>query len=523
MTKQVVIIGAGPGGLGTALLLAAAGLQVTVLEARDRVGGRTSSYEADGFRFDTGPTFFLYPQALNEIYQSVGRHLQDELEMAQLDPMYRVVYGAGGKLDATANLERLTREVAALAPHDAAALPRFFEDNLLKFEQFQPFLAKPFLSPRALLDHKLLTLLPLLRPWRYLQGELAQYFDDPRVRMAFSFQALYLGMTPQRCPSLFSILPFIEYHHGVFHPIGGCGNLMDVTARVARENGVEIKINEPVRQVRFKGRRAVGVDTDKGHYPADAVVINADFASAMINLVPDHLRRRWRNRKIARKRYSCSTFMLYLGLKGGYSEQPHHTIYVPVDYQRNLEQLEYERVLPEDPAFYVQNASVTDPTLAPKGHSTLYVLLPVPHRTGAIDWEREQDRYRTVALEQIAKVGFTGVTDRIRFERRITPLQWEQDYRIYRGATFNLAHNFGQMLHRRPRNRFEDLDSVYLVGGGTHPGSGLPTIFESAKISARLLCEELGVGVPWSEPIAPPRLNVMQMLRAVGLYARSTP
>ncbi|MEP6810344.1 MAG: phytoene desaturase, partial [Chthoniobacterales bacterium] len=215
----------------------------------------------------------------------------------------------------------------------------------------------------------------------------------------------------------------------------------------------------------------------------------------MSRLVPDSQRRRWTEKKIARKKFSCSTFMLYLGLEGRY-DQPHHNIYIARDYARNLDEIENRHVLSDDPSFYVQNASVTDPTLAPEGMSTLYLLAPVTHQHPNVDWRAEKARFRALMLRQIEKAGFAGVESRIRFERMITPLEWDENYEIHLGATFNLSHNLGQLLHLRPRNRFEDVPGLYLVGGGTHPGSGLPVIFESARITSRLVCEDLGVAPP---------------------------
>jgi phytoene desaturase len=213
----------------------------------------------------------------------------------------------------------------------------------------------------------------------------------------------------------------------------------------------------------------------------------------MSRLVPDRLRNRWTDGRIARKKFSCSTFMLYLGIDGLYEDVPHHSIYISRDYQRNLDEIENRHVLSEDPSFYVQNAGVTDPTLAPRGQSTLYVLVPVTHQHPNVDWNRERERYRAKALSRLAQVGIEDVERRIRYERIVTPADWDQEFEIHKGATFNLAHNLGQMLHLRPRNRFEDLDGVYLVGGGTHPGSGLPVIFQSALITSRLMLEDLGV------------------------------
>jgi phytoene desaturase len=262
--------------------------------------------------------------------------------------------------------------------------------------------------------------------------------------------------------------------------------------RVAQRLGVEIRVDEPVEEILFQGRRAVGVRTAAGVQMASAIVMNADFARAMSRLVPDRLRRRWTDRKIARKKFSCSTFMMYLGVEGRF-DLPHHNIHISADYARNLDEIENRHVLSDDPSFYVQNASVTDPTLAPRGMSTLYVLAPVTHQHPNVDWSRECERFRALMLRQIAKAGFTDVERRIRFERLITPVDWDRQYEIHRGATFNLSHTLDQMLHLRPRNRFEDLDGIYLVGGGTHPGSGLPVIFESARISTRLLLADLGL------------------------------
>ena len=328
INKRVVIIGAGPGGLAAAMLLARSGLRVTVLERQSQVGGRTTTLAANGFRFDLGPTFFLYPQVLEAIFTAVGRNLWHELELVRLDPQYSLIFGAGGQLHATPDLNRMEQAISALCPADAASFRRFMEDNRFKFQQFMPCLERPFLGWRDLFSRRMLELLPSLRPWLSLDQELARYFSDPRIRLAFSFQSKYLGMSPYRCPSLFSILSFLEYEHGVYHPIGGCGAVTDCMARIAREMGVEIRLGEEAKEILFDGRRAVGVRTARETYAADALVVNADFARAMTRLVPDSLRRRWKDRRIDRKRFSCSTFMLYLGIEGRYDHLGHHTIYL---------------------------------------------------------------------------------------------------------------------------------------------------------------------------------------------------
>jgi len=500
MSRRLVVIGAGPGGLAAACLLAASGADVTLLEARDRVGGRSGSLEVDGFRFDTGPTFFLYPRILREIFALCGANLDREVELIRLDPLYRLAFekpGAAGTADmrVMGDADALAAEIARISPADAAKVRSFRADNALKLEAFRPVLERPFNGRMDLLAPPVLKALRHLRPWASVDRDLARHFQDPRIRLAFSFQSKYLGMSPFRCPSLFTILAFLEHEHGVWHPRGGCASVMEAMARLAGRLGVRLRLGEPVTGIRFDGRRATGVRTARGDYPADAVVVNGDFAQSMTRLVPNHLRRRWSDGRIAGKKFSCSTFMLYLGLEGT-AALDHHTILLAHDYERNLAEIEDGRVLPATPSLYVQNAGITDDSLAPKGHSSLYVLVPVGNLAGGIDWAAEQARYRALVLKRLELLGLKDLERRIRVERVMTPVDWAQDLSVYRGATFNLAHSLDQMLHNRPRNRFEDLDGVYLVGGGTHPGSGLPVIFEGARITARLVGEDLGLRVP---------------------------
>jgi phytoene desaturase len=497
-TRQTVIVGAGPGGLAAAILLAKSGVKVTVVEKRADVGGRTSTLRQDGFQFDIGPTFFLYPRVLKEIFAAAGYDLDREVPMTRLDPQYRLVFEDGGELLATPDVARMEKAIAAISPEDAKRFHQFMTRNRVKLDKFLPFLQAPFESWRDLMKPEMMKLLPLLAPWRSLDSDLQVHFKDDRIRLGFSFQSKYLGMSPFRCPSLFSILSFLEYEHGVFHPTGGCGAVTRAMARIATELGVEILLDEPVERVLIERGRAVGIKTANHTLAADAVVVNADFAGAMKRLVPNAQRNKWTDRRIASKRFSCSTFMMYLGIDGRYDDVSHHTIFLASNYRQNLRDIESLHRLSENPSFYVQNASVTDPTLAPEGQSTLYVLLPVTHETGLIDWEVEAPKYRRLALEQMEKIGLKDVERRIRTEKIMTPSGWSSEFDLFKGATFSMAHSLNQMLHLRPHNRFEDVDGMYLVGGGTHPGSGLPVIFESARITSRLLLEDLKMEPQWS-------------------------
>lgn len=494
-------MGAGPGGLAAAMLLAARGYKVRVFERHDTPGGRTSSLDADGFRWDLGPTFFLYPRILSEIFAECGRDLMAEVPMTRLDPQYRLVFGEGpkqcpGQLDATPDIERMEAEVARLSPADAGGFTRFLKENRHKLAAFTPILESPFDKLTDLLRPEVLKSAHLVRPWRSLHREVGRLFNDPRLQLAFTFQGKYLGMSPFQCPSLFSILAFLEYEHGVFHPTGGCGQVSRRMAEIVEEMGGEVRLGEPIERLEFTGRRVTGVGTTRGDYAVDALVINADFAQTMTELVPDRLRRRWTDKSLAKKRYSCSTFMMYLGLEGDLPGLAHHTIYLAPDYEKNLADIEQGNPLDENCSVYVQAPSQTDATLAPSGCSSLYVLVPTANlgaSQGKIDWATESDRMRRIVFQQLDRLGVENAEARIKTERVVTPNDWRNQHHIYRGATFNLAHSLDQMLYWRPHNRFEDLGSVYLVGGGTHPGSGLPTIYSSARIACDALEADIGV------------------------------
>lgn len=497
---RIAVIGAGPGGLAAAMQLAAAGARVTIFEKDGVVGGRTRSLTCpEGYTFDLGPTFFLYPKILEEIFESCGTRLQDEVELKRLDPQYRLAFENGPTIDATPDEARMEAEVAKISPGDARGFRAFMAENRRKLAAFTPILSRAVPSKLDYLAPDMLKALPLMRPHATLDRDLQRHFKDPRTRLAFAFQSKYLGMSPFRCPSLFTILSFLEYEHGVFHPIGGCGAVSAAMARVAERMGVEIRLNAPVERLGFEGSRATGVDVDGRRHAADAVVVNADFAHAVPKLIPNHLRKRWTDTRIEKARYSCSTFMLYLGIEGPLPELAHHTVLLAEDYRRNIAQIEGGEI-PDLPSMYVQNASITDPTLAPPGHSALYMLVPVPNLRHGADWGQETARYRELALDRLRVLGVGDLRPRIRYEKLVTPQGWKDDYAVGFGATFNLSHDLGQMLCFRPQNRFEGVQGIYLVGGGTHPGSGLPVIYEGARITVGLMKQDLGLS---AAPAAP--------------------
>jgi phytoene desaturase len=527
---SVAVVGAGPGGLATAMLLCAAGFRVTIFEAQPIVGGRTRHIEVRGeghgstpggtYRFDCGPTFFMMPYVLEEIFSATGRRLSDYAELTRLDPMYRLLIGRPNQstlvVDTTQDLAAMAARLDAIEPTDGASFLRFIRDNRRKLELMTPVLRAPIRGLLDLMTLDGLKVLPTLKPWQSLYGLLSSYFKNEHVRLALSFQSKYLGMSPFECPSLFSILPFIEYEYGIWHPHGGCNALTKAMAAVAEEEGATIHCSSPVERLVFEGRRCTGVVVDGRTHRFDHVVLNADATWAMKHLIPQELRGGWTDEAIDAKKYSCSTFMMYLGVEGEV-ELPHHTIYTSTSYRKNLEDIAVTGRLSEDPSIYVCNPSRIDPSLAPTGDSALYVLVPTPNTKAAIDWNAERPRLREDAYRQLESVfGIADIRNRVRAEKLVTPADWQAE-RINHGATFNLAHSLSQMLHKRPQHRLQGFDGLWLVGGGTHPGSGLPVIFLSAEITTQLLCAEAGLPSPLATPpsAAAMRSNIDPALSAL--------
>ncbi|MEL7474382.1 MAG: phytoene desaturase family protein, partial [Planctomycetota bacterium] len=376
---------------------------------------------------------------------------------------------------------------------DGLAFKKFINDNRAKLDAFEPVLRSPMRTPLDLVNLQAMGSLPHLNPHQTVHGQLGSYFTDPFVKLAVCFQSKYLGMSPYECPSLFTILPFIEYEYGIWHPVGGCNALMHAMGEVVEELGGHVRTDSPVDEILFKGKRASGVLVSGEPVEHDYIVCNADATWAMKNLIPAHLRSSGQSDgALNDRRYSCSTYMLYLGVRGE-TDLPHHTIYTSERYRQNIDQIAVTGELSEDPSTYVCNPVGVDPSLAPDGHSALYVLVPTPNLKSGIDWAQEAPEMRERTMEQLrTKFGLTDIEDRIEAEMQITPADW-QSSNINWGATFNLAHNLGQMLHLRPQNKLKGFEGLFMTGGGTHPGSGLPTIFLSAQIAARLIGQEAGL------------------------------
>lgn len=492
MKKRVAVIGAGPGGLSAALILAARGFDVTVFERGKRVGGRNGNFTVGDYTFDIGPTFLMMKHLLDEIFEAAGEDSAEWIDFIELDPMYRLQFCDGFSYEPSRDLDKVKAQIAKRFPGAETGVDRFMQVEKDRFDRIAPCLQKPYLHFRDLINPRTLKILPDAMCGRSVFDVLKGYFGQDQLAIAFSFQSKYLGMSPWECPGFFAMLAYIEYAFGVFHVKGGLSEISTGMARASEKHGATIRLQTDVREIVFSGRRATGVSLDTGFEEFDDVVVNADFGWAVQNLFPKGIIKKYSPQRLSSMGISCSTFMLYLGLDKAWPDLRHHTIFFAEDYEKNVRQI-FGNQLPDDFSIYVRNASVTDPTLAPEGHSAIYVLVPMPNCRAPIDWPAAAPGVRESVMNLLeTRCGMSGLRQHIVEERIVTPADWRDSYRVYDGATFNLAHSIPQMLYFRPRNRYEETDNVYLTGGGTHPGSGLPTIYESGRISANLILGKYG-------------------------------
>ena len=499
--KNIAVVGAGPGGLAAAMLLAQRGFRVQVFEKQDVIGGRNAEVRLGDYRFDLGPTFLMMKFLLDELFAEGGRRSSDYLQFKKLDPMYALNF-PDKTMHVRTQPEAMRAEIEKHFPGEGASFDRFLERESLRFKKLYPCLQKPYGTVASMISPTLLAAVPHIAAGRSLYGVLGDYFRSEELRLAFTFQSKYLGMSPWDCPGLFTMIPYTEHAHGVYHVMGGLSRITHAFAEVSREENAEIHTSAPVKRVLVDGRRAIGVELADGEKVyCDDVVINADFGHAMATLFDEKDLGRYKPSALRKRRFSCSTFMMYLGLDRAYDAE-HHTIVFARDYKRNIEAITHGRTSIEDISLYIRNSCRTDSSGAPPGHSALYLLVPVANSTSGTDWNERKQEMRDAILRTLReRTPYGDVTPHIQREMIVTPQDWESKYSVFLGATFNMAHSWNQMLYMRPHNQFEMFSNCYLVGGGTHPGSGLPTIFESARISANLICQKYEIPHPASKPL----------------------
>ena len=480
--RHAVVIGSGFGGLAAAIRLAARNYRVTVLERLDAPGGRAYVFRQDGFTFDAGPTIVTAPFLFEELWSLCGRRFADDIELVPMLPFYRVRFNDGETYDAYADRDAVRAEVARLSPGDVEGYERFMQMSeaiyRVGFEQLGDV---PFgsISDMARIAPQMVR----LKSYLSLYTLVSQYVKDPRLRFTLSFHPLFVGGNPFRVTSIYGLISFLERRFGVHYAMGGTGSLVTGMVRLLEGQGGQIRYGAEATGITVNGRRATGVRLADGEeIAADVVVSNADAAYTYRKLLPAAVRRRWTDRRIERARHSMSLFVWYFGTRRQYPEVPHHTILLGPRYRELLEDIFERKLLADDFSLYLHRPTATDPSLAPPGCDAFYVLSPVPHLDSGVDWQAKAEPYRRAISAFLERTMLPGLEGELVSSRVMTPQDFQDRLLSFKGAAFSFEPVLTQSAWFRPHNRSEEVDRLYLVGAGTHPGAGLPGVLSSARI-----------------------------------------
>lgn len=490
--KEVVVIGAGVAGIATAARLAKAGYRVTVLEKTDRPGGRASLIQRDGFTFDTGPSLFLMPPTFEATYADLGERMTDHLDLIRVDPTYRIHFHDGSTIDLTGDLCRMREQLEALEPGSTAALLKFLAQGHRRYyTSLERFVGRNFRSLGEYLSLRNLPLLFTLKPLSKHYGETARYFDDPRLRAAFSFQNMYLGLSPFDAPATYTLLQFTELAEGVWYPRQGMYSIVQSLTSIAEGFGARFIYDTPVQRIDTDGAKATGVTLDSGEtVRADVVVANADLPYVYGTLLPQERG----GPRLDRLKYTSATLMFYWGLRGERTPSLlHHNVFLSEDrYQDSFDRIFSDHTLPNSPSFYIHAPVRSVPTMAPEGCDALMVLVPTGHMVEGRkeDWPALQDKAREWVFHRLDEIGVPAVSSRLLFEETFVPPDYQRIWNLSKGAAFGLSHNVMQVGYLRPRNRHGRYGNLYFAGASTHPGTGVPIVLLSARLATERIVSE---------------------------------
>ena len=477
-----MVIGSGLGGLAAAIRLGARGYRVTVHEKLDQPGGRASVFRQDGFTFDAGPTIITAPFILEELWSLAGHRFADDVTLKPLHPFYDIRFADGTVMSCSADPAAMREEVRRISPRDVEGYEKFMAESeaiyRIGFEQLGHV---PFGSPLDML--KIAPDLLRLGAWRTVHQHVAARVKSPKIRMALSFHPLFIGGNPFKVTAIYSMIAHLEREYGVHWAMGGTGALVKAMAKLVERQGGTIALNSEVAEITCEGNRATGLMLADGRkVPASIVVSNAETAHTYLKLLRNAPRKRWTDAKLKRARYSMSLFVWYFGTSRHYPDVRHHTIMMGPRYKALLHDIFERKHLAEDFSLYLHRPTASDPSLAPEGCESFYVLSPVPHQDSGIDWEKRGPAYRDAIAAHLDSTVLPGFRDHIVTEKIITPIDFENRLSSYKGAAFGLEPVLLQSAWFRPNNKAEDIENLFLVGAGTHPGAGIPGVISSARI-----------------------------------------
>ncbi len=491
-TNQVIVIGAGIGGITAAIHLAKNGLQVTVIEKNARPGGRCDRISREGHHFDTGPTLLVMPLLYETEFAALGASFRGMLDLQRVDPTYHLVFDDGSQLALTSDMMSLRKQLEAIEPGSFQGLLRYIQEGQRHYELGIEKLVCP--DFRKVTDFFKLSNAPLLfqvKPLVKHYANMSNYFDDPRLKSAFTFQDVYMGLSPFEAPATFSMMPYTELAHGVWYPKGGMYQVVEALMALARQAGVEFVFEKTVERIDVNGKRAHGVMVDGQRLDADAVLANADLPYVYENLLPKD----GQSKQLARKRYSCSVISFLWGVDKPYETLGPHTLFLADDYRENFDSIGRDMGLPDNPCLYIHAPARLDSTMAPQGQDTLIAIVPVGHMSenGGQDWAAIRDQARGHVFRRLRTLGILDLEKHIKFEVNLTPLSWRKRYNLVKGSTHGLCHNLTQLGYFRPDYQHSQYHNLYFTGASTRPGTGMPTAMVSGRQAAQRIMDGLKV------------------------------
>lgn len=499
-STSVVVIGAGIGGLVAATHLARSGLDVTVVEKNSRPGGRCDRISRDGHHFDTGPTLLVMPLLYEAEFDALGARLDEVLDLRPVDPTYQLVFDDGSQLALTSDMKRMREQLEAYEPGSFEGWRRYMRDGERSYVLgTEKLVNHDFRSASDFFRVQNLLLLFQLKPLVNHYRSMSAYFDDPRLKAAFTFQDVYMGLSPFEAPATFSLMPYTELAHGVWYPKGGMYRVVETLVLLARRAGVQFVFNAPVERIRVSGERACGVDFASSHsLNADVILANADLPYVYEDLLPPD----GQADRLKSKRFSCSTVSFFWGVDRRYESLGPHTLFLGGNYRENFESITHGQGLPASPSLYVHAPARLDSTMAPEGQDSLTAIVPVGHLSeeAGQDWQEIRDQARRQVLRRLSMLGFSDLESHIKFEITFAPPSWQHRYNLTKGSTHGLAHNLTQLAYFRPHNRHARYHNLYFAGASTHPGTGMPTAMVSGRLAAQRILDELALDDKQHDP-----------------------
>ena len=490
--KSAVVIGSGFGGLALAIRLQAAGIQTTIIEARDKPGGRAYYWERDGFIFDGGPTVITDPPCLTQLWALTGHDMASDIELMPVMPFYRLNWADGTNFDYSNDEAKLRSEIAKLNPADVEGYAKFLEYSAgVHDEGYVKLGTKAFLDFASMI--KAAPALAKYQAWRSVYSMVSSFVQNEKLREALSFHTLLVGGNPMKTSAIYALIHKLEKDGGVWFAKGGTNRLVAAMVTQFERIGGKMILGDAVERIETQGERTTGIVTQSGHrIDCDAVATNGDIMHSYRDLLGHHPRGAKAAASLSRKKFSPSLFVVHFGIKGTWPGIPHHMILFGPRYKGLLDDIYSHGVLPKDFSLYLHHPTVSDPSMAPEGCSTFYALAPVAHQGKLpIDWEEMGPVFEKRILDEVGRRLIPDIHERIVTKFHYTPADFGTDLNAHLGSAFSLEPVLTQSAWFRVHNRDDVLSNLYFVGAGTHPGAGIPGVVGSAKATAELMIEDL--------------------------------